>query len=251
MQENSIPLFVKDYEIRYKEVNDRQEITPVAVLNFVEETAADHCAYIGRNVFDLQKEGIGWVLYAGCFHMDHYPRYREKIKIVTWISEFKGFRGYREYKVLSENDELYGGFRGMWLYFDLVKRKPILVDKIYYELWPVRNVTAIDCEIKPYKNRIEKPDFQEDFPVLRYDIDSNDHVNNVRYMQWLMESIPDEFYNNARMEYIQGTFLKETFYKRHVLTECKILSPTELIHTVSERENGILLATAKTTWTWD
>lgn len=251
MQENNVPLFVTSYEIRYKEVNDRQEITPVAVLNFVEETAADHCAHIGRNVYDLQKEGIGWVLYAGCFHMDHYPRYREKIKIETWISDFKGFRGYREYRVMSENNEFYGGFRGMWLYFDLEKRRPVPVDKIYYEQWPMRKVTAIDYEIMPNKNRIVEPDYCKSFAVLRSDIDSNNHVNNVRYMQWLMESIPDEFYNKARMEYIQGTFLKETFYNMHVVSECKMISKTELLHTVTETEHGILLATAKTTWTWD
>ena len=242
---------MKKYEIWYKEVNDRQEATPVAILNFVEETAADHCAHIGKNVYELQKEGIGWVLYAGYFHMDHYPRYREKITIETWILKFKGFRGYREYRILSEDDKFYGGFRGLWLYFDLEKRRPIPVDKIYYKQWAIRNETAINCEITPLKNRIEEPDFVKSCAVQRSDIDSNNHVNNVCYMQWLMESIPDELYNKARMEYIQGTFLKETFYNRHVDSECKILSPNELIHTVTEKEQGTLLATAKTTWTWD
>ncbi|MBE9467705.1 MAG: hypothetical protein IMY72_05200 [Bacteroidetes bacterium] len=251
MQENNIPIFVKEYEIRYKEVNDRQEATPVAILNFVEETAADHCAHIGRNVYDLQKNGIGWVLYAGCFHMDKYPRYREKIKIKTWISQFKSFRGYREYRVLSEDNKLLGGFRGLWLYFDLEKRKPIPIEDIYYEKWPMRNEKAIDYEIDPSKNLITNSDSNKSFAVQRYDIDSNNHVNNVRYMQWLMEAIPDEFYNKAKMQYIQGTFLKETFLDRHVLADCKIISPNELLHTVIEKEHGTLLATARTTWEWD
>ncbi len=250
MQENLVPVFVKEYEIRYKEVNHLQEATPVALLNFVEETAADHCAYIGRNVYDLQMEGKGWVLYAGCFHMNQYPRYREKIKIETWISQFRGSRGFREYRVLSEDNRFYGGFRGLWLYFDLEKRRPIPVDKIFYESWPLRNEKALDLEIIPLKDQIENPDYTRNFTVQRYDIDSNDHVNNVRYMQWLMESIPAEFYNDARMEYIQGTFLKETFYNRHVDSACKILSPNELIHTVKEKESGTLLAVAKTAWSW-
>lgn len=250
MQENDVPLFVKEYEIRYKEVNRRLEATPVAILSLAEETAAEHCAHIGKNVYELQKEGIGWVLYAGCFHMRHYPRYRERIKIATWISMFRGFMGHREYRVLSEDDKVYGGFRGMWLYFDLEKRRPIPVDKIYTERWPLRNETAIDCEIIPSKTRIEKPDYERSFAVQRSDIDSNDHVNNVRYMQWLMESIPDEFYDKGRMEYIQGTFLKETFYDRHVVSECKVLSSNELVHNAMEQEQGTLLATARTTWSW-
>jgi acyl-ACP thioesterase len=251
MKENDIPIFVKEYEIRYKEVNDRQEATPVAILNFVEETAAAHCAYIGRNVYDLQKDGIGWVLYAGCFHMDKYPKYREKIKIETWLSEIKGFRGYREYRVLSaDNNTLYGGFRGMWLYFDLNRRKPIRVEEIYNEKWPLRNEIAINCDIIPSKELITDSDIDKSFTVRRCDIDSNKHVNNVRYMQWLMESIPDSFYDKAQMQYIQGTFLNETILNRNVISECKILSPNELIHTVIEKEHGTLLATAKTTWTW-
>lgn len=251
VQENSIPLFVKEYDIRYKDVNDRQEATPVAIMNFVEETAADHCAHIGRNVYDLQKQGLGWVLYAGCFHMNNYPKYREKIKIVTWISRFKGFQGIREYQVLSEDNKLCGGFRGLWLFFDLERRKPVTVEKIFYEQWALRNQTAIDLEIIPSKNIITSPDLTKSFQVNRYDIDSNNHVNNVRYMQWLMESIPDEFYTKARIEYIQGTFLRETVYNRHVEAACKIISPTELIHTVTEKEHGTLLATASTTWIWE
>jgi medium-chain acyl-[acyl-carrier-protein] hydrolase len=251
MQENSVPIFVKEYDIRYKDVNYRQEATPVSVLNFVEETAADHCAYIGKNVYDLQKQGIGWVLYAGCFLMDKYPLYREKIRIETWISNFRGFMGYREYRVLSEDDIFYGGFRGLWLYFDLEKRKPIPVDNLYYERWPIRNEKAIDQEIIPSKKDIENPDIIKSFTVRRYDIDSNNHVNNVRYMQWLMESIPDLFYEKAELKSIQGTFLRETIYNRHVNSQCKIISPNELIHSVTEKESGILLATANTKWTWD
>lgn len=29
------------------------------------------------------------------------------------------------------------------------------------------------------------------FVVQRFDMDSNEHVNNLRYMQWPLESIPD------------------------------------------------------------
>lgn len=251
MQENSVPIFVREYDIRYKDVNNRQEATPVSILNFVEETAADHCAYIGKSVYDLQKNGIGWVLYAGCYVMNHYPLYRERIKIETWISMFRGFMGYREYRVLSEEGKFYGGFRGLWLYFDLQKRKPIPVDKIFYELWPLRNEVAIDQEITPSKKDIENPDIIKSFTVRRYDIDSNNHVNNVRYMQWLMESIPDLFYEKAELKSIQGTFLRETIYNRHVNSQCKIISSNELIHSVTEKESGILLATANTKWTWD
>lgn len=250
MQENLIPLYVKEYVIRYKEVNDRQEATPVAILSLVEETAADHCAHIGRNVYELQKKGIGWVLYAGCFQMLQYPKYREKIKVVTWISMFRGFMGHREYRVLSEDDQFYGGFRGLWLYFDLKKRRPLPIEPMYFEKWPIRNVPAINFEIAPSKKRIENPDFLKSFTVQRFDIDSNNHVNNVRYIQWLMESIPTDFYEKAKLEFIQGTFLRETFYDSNVDFECKILSSNKLAHTVTEKESGTLIATASTTWSW-
>ncbi|MDP2334848.1 MAG: thioesterase [Bacteroidota bacterium] len=29
----------------------------------------------------------------------------------------------------------------------------------------------------------------KEFKVSRFDVDSNQHVNNIRYLQWLMESI--------------------------------------------------------------
>ena len=89
---------------------------------------------------------------------------------------------------------------------------------------PYENSTAIDLEIIPSKKRIGDSDISKSFPVNRYDIDSNNHVNNVRYMQWLMESIPDEFFNKARMQNIQGSFLKKPSIAGMLIRRAK-LSP--------------------------
>jgi acyl-CoA thioesterase FadM len=81
-------VFGKEFELRYFEMNKHGIASPTTILTLLEETAADHCYDIGYSLYDLENQNIGWVLIAGRIDMARYPKYKEKIKIQTWLSKF-------------------------------------------------------------------------------------------------------------------------------------------------------------------
>ncbi|NGP88735.1 hypothetical protein [Fodinibius halophilus] len=55
-------MYKKQFDLRYFEMGQHGEATPVTILTLLEEAAADHCLSIGYSLYDLLEKGIGWGL---------------------------------------------------------------------------------------------------------------------------------------------------------------------------------------------
>ncbi|WP_339658321.1 acyl-ACP thioesterase domain-containing protein [uncultured Polaribacter sp.] len=241
--------FDKEFELRYFEMNKLGLATPTIILGLLEETAADHCYSINHGLFDLVKQNVGWVLFSGIFKMDRYPNYKEKITIRTWLSNYSSIKGYRENIIFDENQNIIGSAKGLWVFFDIEKRKPIPIFNEIKEKWSYFDKEAITANIKNKIAAIEFPDFTEKFRVHRFDTDMNKHVNNIRYLQWVIESIPEEIVNNHFLHIIDGRFIAEAKYGDTVLslTE-KLAIENSFSHTIKIEGSNKICATAKTFW---
>lgn len=241
--------FDKQFELRYFEMNAMGQATPSIMLALLEETAADHCYAINHSLFDLVKKNIGWVLVSGVFQMERYPNYKEKITIRTWLSSYSSIKGYRENIIFDENENIIGRAKGLWVFFDIEKRKPLPIFDDIKEKWSYFKEEAINANIKKKIDFIDFADYVKPFKVNRFDTDMNKHVNNIRYLQWVIESIPDEIVDNYFLHEIHGRFIAEAQYGDTVLSLTKKLMPdNSFAHTIKIEETDKVCATARTVW---
>jgi acyl-ACP thioesterase len=86
-------------------------------------------------------------------------------------------------------------------------------------------------------------------PVLvrRSDHDFNDHVNNVHYVEWALESVPEEFLQR-RVARLDIVFRQEAKAGDELESCTEIVSPCLLRHVISRPADGAVLATAETEW---
>jgi acyl-ACP thioesterase len=244
--------FDKQFELRYFEVNEFGIASPTTILTLLEETAADHCFSIDHSLYQLKKENVGWVLFSGIIQMHRYPSYKEKIKIRTWLSEYSTVKGFRENIIYDAQENIIGGARGLWVFFDIERRRPVKIPEEIKEKWSNRNEESICYNISKKIKPIEKADFQLKFKVNRYDTDMIKHVNNIRYLQWVIETIPDEIVDNYYMYSIDGRFTGEAHYGQTIdsLTknEKNGMNEKSFMHTIKNAETNKVCATAKTIW---
>ncbi|WP_229720493.1 acyl-[acyl-carrier-protein] thioesterase [Winogradskyella helgolandensis] len=241
--------FDKQFELRYFEMNELGLATPAIMLALLEETAADHCYSIDHSLFDLFKENIGWVLFSGVLQMDRYPNYKEKITIRTWLSSYSSIKGYRENLIFDENENIIGRAKGLWVFFDIEKRRPTPIYEDIKEKWSYCNETSIAINIKKKINAVEYADYLGKFKVNRFDTDMNKHVNNIRYLQWVIESIPEEIVNTHFLHVIDGRFIAEAQFGDNVLSLTKELETKNTFqHTIKVEGSAKVCATATTVW---
>ena len=241
--------FEKKFELGYFEMNKFGEASPTTILTLLEETAADHCYSIDYSLYDLQRQNIGWVLVSGILIMDRYPVYKEKITIRTWLSNYSLIKGFRENIIYDEKGDIIGKSRGLWVFFDIYKRRPTQIFDTIKERWSYCNDKCIDHDIT---NKIKAIDIAKnafEFKINKFDLDTNLHVNNVRYLQWLVESVSEDITDEFYLHSIDGRFIAEANYGDPILSfsERNIID-NSIVHTIRTKKENIVCATAKTVW---
>jgi medium-chain acyl-[acyl-carrier-protein] hydrolase len=241
--------FDKQFELRYFEMNEFGIASPTTVLSLLEETAADHCHSINYSLYQLEEQNIGWVLISGVMQMERYPSYREKITIRTWLSHYSTIRGYRENIIYDEQNNIIGRAKGLWVFFDINRRRPVRIFDDIMEKWSFCNVESIDYNISKKIKGVDHSDYESKFKVNRYDTDMNKHVNNIRYLQWVIESVPEEIVDNYYLYSIDGRFIAEAHYGQTVISLTKNdTKDKSFIHSIKIEGTDKVCATAKSTW---
>ena len=242
-------IFESKYEINFYDLSQYEEATPMTMLRLLQETAGDHHFPIGENVIDLYRRNLGWVLLAGVMQFDRYPKYKEKIRIQTWLSQYKSIRGIRENLVLDERGEIIGRAKGLWLFFDVEKRRPAPIPDKFKQQWGLYPQSSIDFDVNTTIPVLDDGEIMDVIKVKKFDIDANKHVNNLRYFQWLIEVVPDNVWKDNFLYQIQGKFLHEANYGDQLLIYTKIVKMNkEYLHTVFDLTTNKVCVTARTIW---
>jgi acyl-ACP thioesterase len=202
-----------------------------------------------RSLYDLFDQNIGWVLLSGYMQMERYPLYKEKITIRTWISKYSSIKGIRENLIFDEQGSIIGRAKGLWLFFDIKRRMPVRIFDDIKEKWSYFPEESIMFDINKKIEAIDSATYKNSFLVHRYDMDSNKHVNNLRYLQWLIETIPNEILDNYYMHSIDGRFVGEAQFGHTIesLTEHEN-DPHKFIHTIRDLDINQVCSAARTVW---
>lgn len=149
----------------------------------------------------LYNRHIVWMLSSWQIVIDRRPRLNERIKITTSPYDFKGFLGYRNFTLTGGEDDMIVRAASIWTLVDIEKHCPVKLTpemQDAYEMAP-----KIAMEYAPRKIvLLGEGEEQEHFKVRKYQIDSNQHMNNVEYVRLAMEMIPEEVtIRELRVEY--------------------------------------------------
>ena len=230
-------------------MNRYGEASPITILTLLEETASDHCSIIGHGLYDLLKQNIGWVLISGFMKINRYPKHKENITIRTWLSGYSEIKGVRENIIFDEQGNIIGRAKGLWVFFDIKRRRPVRIFNDIKEKWSLYNEESIIHDITEKINAIDTAKYIKKFNVNRYDIDMIRHVNNIRYLQWVMESIPDEIIDKCFLHTIDARFISEAKYGDTILSITdNDKTDNSFYHSIKVQSNNKICATAKTLW---
>ncbi len=225
------------FELRYYEMNKYGEASPITMLALLEETAAEHCHSINYGLYDLLKQNIGWVLVSGGMKMNRYPKYKEKIVVQTWLSGYTNVKGFRENIICDEQGRIIGRSRGLWMFFDIHRRRPARIFDDIKAKWSFYPERAMKYNFDNVINTVDSAEYVNEIRVKQSEIDIYQHANNLRYLLWLLDSVPEDFVDRNYLSFIDGRFMSEIHGGQEITM---LTSPdktcNEFIHTIFVKE---------------
>lgn len=237
-------------KIPYYDTDKDHKLSPISLLKYLGELSMVHNGILA----DMKKMlslNFGWMLNRWKVKVDKYPKGGETIRIETWISGFDKFYANREFIIYDEEDLEIGRATAVWIFIDMNRKRPIRITDKYYNLSNTFDMKIFN-EFYRFPLNMEM-DSNMNFNVRRSDIDTNQHVNNTKYLEWIIESIPEETYETCILSEFEIQYKKEIKYPNIIIAGSKLLNQelkeNEYVHHIIQEELGEQNAVGLTKWT--
>lgn len=183
--------YQETFKIRASEIDFNQQATLPAICNLLQEVAGNHARELEFDITDLHKDELTWVLHRLHVKIDRFPDWRETITVKTWPSSGDGLRAYRDFLIIGENGDTIGRSLSYWLIMDIKSRRPTRIPKKILELAPDDTDHVLPVSDSNFSD-LDQADYSQQFDVRKTDLDLNQHVNNVRLIEWTLSCLPDD-----------------------------------------------------------
>ena len=243
-------IFEKEYEVHYYEVNYRLESTITSIINYFSDIGTKQSEELGVGIEYMLSKGLTWVFYKYNIKVNKAPKYGEILKVKTRPAGFKKFYALRKYEIFNRQGEKLVEGEAVFLLIDINKRRAVRIPEDQYIAYDVK--LDENCEIDISKlETITKDTYSKYFYTRYSDIDSNMHVNNVKYVEWAIETIPLEVATNYNIKELTVVFQKECKYGVKIKSSCEIKEKSDeqltVLHKI-ENEDGTQLTSLISKW---
>ena len=208
-------IYEQDFIVRYSEVDKDNEITLISVVNYFQEIGCLHSDSLGVTIGGP----VGWVIIQWKVKMLFTDvKWNDKIKVRTWPSGIMGPYFLRDYE-MYKGDKLIAIGTSKWVLVDgnthslikpddSIKNKFSVVDKKVFNV-PMDRLKPLEDFTKKIVHKVNN-----------IDLDTNEHVNNIKYIE-LAYSMLCEKKNYVEVMYKHSTVFGEEiecYYNDDIIT---------------------------------
>jgi medium-chain acyl-[acyl-carrier-protein] hydrolase len=242
-------IYHKEYTVHTYETDARGLARPVALLNFLQDSAGDHAGRLGLSVVDLFKRNMTWVLSRYHVLVHRYPALGAQLEVVTWPSGKHGYFALRDFEVSDGGGPVLLA-TSSWMVIDLDKKQAIKVDDVVGPRYAVEKRALDD----PFASLpvLSARESEVRFRVETAYLDWNRHVNNAVYVQWALEGVPPDVLMLRPPTELEVSYRAEALYGDEVLSVAQRIpegdaGPT-FLHQILNAVTGTELARLRTRW---
>ena len=184
-------MFTHTYETRYGDYKDFDTIKTGAVLDMIQDVAIKDSVRVGYGIHKLKELGIAWLLQGINVEFVKPASVGVPIDVSTGVKTLKGATSVR-CCIVRQNGEIIANSVANWFLFNTEKNKicAVLPEMIsaysFYnfnnECFDYKKLKIQDADRACYKVR-----------VSNQHIDTNNHLNNQKGADLLMDALPRDF----------------------------------------------------------
>ncbi|MBS3907475.1 MAG: hypothetical protein KGZ49_10620 [Syntrophaceae bacterium] len=238
-----------EYLVSFYEVDANNRVFLPSLWKYLQETAWNHANRIGIGYLDLARNDHFWVLSRLAIDMDEFPGWGDKIRVKTWLSGSSRLFAFRDFSILKEDGRIIGGAKSAWVVLNLKSRKPQRIEPFLKDLTPLPGQDG--TETKPDKLPAPGDPGSETFFTVHYsDLDMHQHVNNARYIEWVLDGYSFEKNQTHHIATFEINFLAESNCgdELSIQSEQQEYPSPAFLHTIIRKEDGRELCRARVRW---
>lgn len=193
---NPAQFYQHDIVVRSYEVDFNQNLRVTALFNYLQEIAWEHAENLDFGWDDLNGKGCFWALSRIEVEITRLPRWTDRVTLITWPRPADGIFARRDFALFdSEGNQLVAA-TSSWLVVNVSNRRPVRIAEWYSNREFSSLFALSSAASKIVDSGCSMPAVSESLCVQVGDIDMNQHVNNVRYIDWAYNTFSIDHYKN-------------------------------------------------------
>ena len=235
-------MFKKEFVVSNNDVDDSFTLKVSSIYRYFQDVCLLATQDLGIDQISLAKKHIDWVLTRMDVEIKRLPKCNEVINVCTYPGKDLAMLYPRFFYIEDENKEVIIRSASIWALIDSKNRK-IIVDRDVISKLP-QETTPFELPL-PSKIAIsENGRFIETRRIHFSDLDFNCHMNNVRYVELLMDTHDYDFHQKYEPAFISLNYIKEIKEKDQV----DIYTDESQPETIEVKVNGVTSFVSKITY---
>lgn len=190
-------------KVRFSQIGADEKLPLGGIIDYLQDCTNYQSEALGVGVDYQLKTGRAWILMSWQIRISESILNNEEVIVSTWPYMFNLACGHRNFTIAKASDPDVNIVEAdsVWVVYDAEKQ---CLTKIIDD-----DINKYECEEKLPMEFIRKKivhaaeyEQKEGFPVRRYQLDINHHMNNAWYVKVAEEFIPENvFVHTIRVEY--------------------------------------------------
>ena len=239
--------YAADWPIHTFEVDRHKRMTVPALIQALQESAMQNVLQLKLSVWDLEPQGISWVLMKFRLQLHNLPCLGDTMRIVTYPAGFEKFFTYRDYRAYASDGQLLAEASSQWVLMDTAARKMTRIPE---------EILALEARMSNRAEWLDRPgrrlptadtySTERRYLVDHYDLDFNGHLSNQLYFRWLLETLPTDYLTSRTPRTVELHFRAEARWQDSVTASGATLSEGSFVQQLRRDEQ--VLATGYVTF---
>ncbi len=221
------------YRIEPRHVDFTNRVSVSSICDLVLHAAGEDARWRGFGIDALANNNYGWVLSRMCIELDYLPEEYSDFTLHTWISDYNRLASTRNFTLSDSEGREFGRAVSQWCMIDYSTRMPVDMNTMAQAHEGNMVDAPSPCE-RPRRIGTVSSESVIEHRVAYSDIDFNRHMNTMRYIDIIFDSLPIEVPEKLNAFRLDMNFMKEARYNDKLSLKSEQNEQTYLFAYVNE-----------------
>ncbi len=201
------------FKLRTYDVDFRNSMKISSLFNFMQEAAANSASSLGFGYDQMVSQQLFWVISRAKIEFTSFPTLGEEIIIETWPRTIDKLFAIRDFIIYNQNGGEIARATTSWLMINGTNMRPQRLNGNGITVSTFEEKVAIKalCEKLEATNEMNTETINT-VKIGYNDIDINQHVSNVKYVELIFNVYPIERLRDKQITKFEINFLTESKY---------------------------------------
>jgi medium-chain acyl-[acyl-carrier-protein] hydrolase len=224
------------YDIKVYEADALGRASMITIADYVQNSAARHYTFLDQERGPFLPPNFIWAMSRMEMQVLSIPKWQDEVTLETWSRGVDRISAIREFRLMDKTGEAVVLGTTLWVVIDGSRRLHRLNG--LSPKWPSLPDRTFINKTPDKVQELTRASLSAAFRTVYSDLDLNRHVNNVKYLQWMLDSYPQPFLERREVKRVELNFLDSASAGDEITVGTEQLSDSLYLNNVIRMRDG-------------